>query len=122
VAGEVKRHGICDLSIDEITDRAGVGRPAVQNAMHEARRLAHVEITERPRRGAKNLPNVIRIISAEWHAWIKRGPSAARGIGSKTFTNVNTTKIIDIRKKEAPDEERLRRGHGPPHAPMRRRA
>lgn len=122
VAGEVKRHGICDLSIDEIGDRAGVGRTTVQNAMHEARRLGHVEITERPQRGAKNLPNVIKITSAEWFAWIKRGPSAARGIGSKTFANVNTTKIIDIRKKEATDEERLRRGRAPPPTWWRRRA
>jgi len=37
VAGEVKRHGICDLPIDEIADRAGVGKTTVQNAMHEAR-------------------------------------------------------------------------------------
>ena len=116
VAGEVKRHGICDLSIDEIADRAGVGRTTVQNAMHEARRLGHVEITERPRRGAKNLPNAVKITSAEWHAWIwiKRGPSAARGIGSKTFTNVNTTKIIDLRKKGVTDEREQIRGPPPP--------
>ena len=122
VAGEVKRHGICDLPIDEIGDRAGVGRTTVQNAMHEARRLGHVEITERPRRyGAKSLPNVVKITSAEWRVWIKRGPSAARGIGSKTFTNVNTTKIIDLRKegvdlrkKGVADEKEQIRGPPPP--------
>jgi hypothetical protein len=122
VAGEVKRHGICDLSIDEIADRAGVGRTTVQNAMHEARRLLHVEITERPVRGAKNLPNVVKITSAEWLTWIKRGPSAARGIGSNSFKNENTTKIIDLRKKGATDEKWQWRGRGPPRAPMRRQA
>jgi hypothetical protein len=114
VAGQVKRQGICDLSIDEIADRAGVGRTTVQNAMHEARRLSHVKITERRQRGAKNLTNVVEIISAEWRDWIKRGPSAARGTGSKGFTNVNTTKITDIKNKDATDEERLRRGTAPP--------
>ena len=79
VAGEVKRHGICDLPIDEIADRAGVGKTTVQNAMHEARRLGHVEITERPQRGAKNLPNVVKVTSSEWLAWIRRAVRSAAG-------------------------------------------
>jgi hypothetical protein len=112
VAGEVKRRGICDLSIDEIADRAGVGRTTVQNAMHEARRLLHVEITERPQLDAKNLPNVVKITSAEWRTWIKRGPSAARGIGSNY---VSITKNTD-RKKEAINEELQVRCHSPPPA------
>jgi hypothetical protein len=37
----------------------------VQNAMHEARRLSHVEITERPQRGAKNPPNLVKITSMD---------------------------------------------------------
>jgi hypothetical protein len=41
--------------------------------MHEARRLGHVEITERPQRGAKNLPNLVKITSREWLAWVNRG-------------------------------------------------
>jgi hypothetical protein len=79
VAGEVKRHGICDLPIDEIADRAGVGKTTVQNAMHEARRLGHVEITERPQRGAKNLPNVVKVTSSEWLAWNRRAVRSAAG-------------------------------------------
>lgn len=108
VAGEVKRQGICDLSIDEIADRAGVGRTTVQNAMHEARRLGHVGITERPQRGAKSLTNIVKIASAEWQTWIKRAPSAARGIGSKTFASMNTSKIIGAqqgRDKQAEPKE-----------------
>jgi hypothetical protein len=97
VAGEVKRYGICDLSIKEIADRAGVQRTTVQNAMHEGRRRGHLEITERPRRGAKSETNVVKIVSTEWRDWIKRAPSAAHRIGFKKISKiVNTSESIDI--------------------------
>src|SRR5262249_28924896 len=63
-------------------------------------------------------PNFVKITSAEWRAWIKRGPGAARVIGSKTLTNVNTTKIIDLRKKEVPDEETIRQGPAAPQTEL----
>lgn len=99
VAGEVKRQGVCDISNDEIGDRAGVGRTTVQNALHEARRLGLVKITERPQKGpdgkriAPNLTNVVEIISSAWLTWNRRAPSPARGVGS-TFKNVSALKNI----------------------------
>jgi hypothetical protein len=101
VALEVKRHGVCDWPIDRIAAVAGVGRTTVQNAMHEARRLGHITITERPRPGCKNLTNIVRISSQEWRTWSTRGPSAARLIGSNPSKMVSTTKIKDLKKKEA---------------------
>jgi hypothetical protein len=92
VAGEVKRCGVCDFPIDKIAALAGVCRTTVQTTLHEARRLLHVRITERPQPGRKNLPNVIEIISPEWRTWIRRGPSAARRIGSNFPKMVNPTK------------------------------
>ena len=101
VAGEIKRHGVCDLPIDKIAALAGVCRTTVQTAMHEARRLHHIKITERPVPGRKSLPNLVQIVSREWMTWIKRGPSAARLIGSKPVKMVSTTKNTDLRKEEA---------------------
>ena len=100
VALEVKRHGVCDWPIDRIAAIAGVGRTTVQTTMHEARRLGHITITERPRCGCKSLTNIVRISSQEWQTWLTRAPSAARLIGSNPSKMVSTTKIIDIRKKE----------------------
>jgi hypothetical protein len=104
IAGEQKRYGVCSLSIDEIGDRAGVGRTTVQNAMHEGRRLGHLKITERPVRGQKSLTNLVEIASHEWKVWIERAPSAARRIGS-TFKNASTSKIIGLGKEVVCNEK-----------------
>ncbi|MEJ1937728.1 hypothetical protein WDZ92_46645, partial [Nostoc sp. NIES-2111] len=92
IAGEVKHHGVCDLPIDKIAALAGVCRTAVQTTLHEARRLRHIRITERPVRGRKHLPNLVEIASPEWRTWLKRGPTAHRPIGSKSVKMVSTTK------------------------------
>ena len=99
VAGEVKRHGICDFPIDKIAALAGVGRTTVQTTMHEARRLGHITITERPQRGRKSLTNILQISPPEWRAWLRRAPSPARSIGFNSLKMVSTTKITDLRKK-----------------------
>jgi hypothetical protein len=103
VSGEVKHHGICDLSIDEMADRAGVGRTTVQNTLHEARRLGLVKITARPVRGKPSKTNLVEIASHEWKSWISRASSAASRIGSK-FKNVSSVKNVDF-KKEASNEK-----------------
>jgi hypothetical protein len=105
VAGEVKRHGICDLPIDKIAALAGVCRTTVQTALHEARRLGHIKITERPQRGRKSLPNVVEINSPDWRTWLHRGPSAARLIGSNSAKMVSPTKNTDLRKRVAEEEK-----------------
>ena len=104
IAGEIKHHGVCDLPIDKIAALAGVCRTTVQTTLHEARRLNHIRITERPIPGRKHLPNLVQIASAEWRTWLKRGPSAHRPIGSKTMNLVSPTKITGLRSKRLCDE------------------
>jgi hypothetical protein len=98
IAGEVKHHGVCDLPIDKIAALAGVCRTTVQTTLHEARRLFHLKITERPRWGSKSLTNVVEIVSPEWCTWLKRGPTAHRPIGSNSVKLVSTTKNTDIER------------------------
>jgi len=99
MAGEVKHHGICDLPIDKIAALAGVCRTTVQTTLHEARRVGHIRITERPQARRKNLPNVIEVISREWWAWLERGPSPHRPIGSNLLKMVSPTKNTDPKKE-----------------------
>jgi hypothetical protein len=108
VASEVKRHGVCDFPIDKIAALAGVCRTTVQTTMHEARLRSHIKITERPQLGRKSLPNVVEIISPEWRTWLRRGPSAARLIGSNSAKMMNPTKNTDLRKRVAEEEKAAR--------------
>lgn len=83
IAGEVKKQGFCDLFIDRIAATAGVCRTTAQSALHEARRLGHLTITERPRPGRKHLSNIIKITDAVWSAWLKGGLPKGNAMGSK---------------------------------------
>jgi hypothetical protein len=114
VAGEIKHHGVCDFAIDKIAALAGVCRTTVQTALHESRRLHHLKITERPVAGRKSLPNLVEIISREWLTWIKRGPSAARLIGSNPLNLVSTTKSINLSKKRPCNRLQCGSGRGLP--------
>ena len=119
VGFEIKRCGVCDLPIEKIAALAGVCRTMVQNTIHEARRLGHITIVERPQRGSKSLTNLVRICSPEWRAWLARGPSAARLIGSKLVKTASTTKIIDLRKEGIRNERCHERGQAPPEKSTR---
>ncbi len=88
VGDEVRLNGQCDRTVDEIAARAGCCRRLAQNAIRLAAGLGLLTIQERRRQGQKNLPNIIRVVSGEWLAWIKTRSRATRaksgeGIGCK---------------------------------------
>src|SRR6185436_3905616 len=91
IGDEVRQHGQCDRCVDELAARAGVCRRMVQNAIRSAARLGLLTVEERRREGRRNLPNVVRIVSKEWIAWLARGgrtsrPAAEPLIGVKKIT------------------------------------
>lgn len=110
IAGQVKHHGLCDLPIDKIAALAGVCRTTAQNAMREAVRRGHITAEHRPVKGRKNLTNIVRIISPEWLAWLKRGPA----IGFKTPTPLKFSHPTKIHrsKKERAAPTPVERQHG----------
>jgi hypothetical protein len=78
VLADVRQRGSCDASVAEIGARAGASYTLVRSAIRMAETLGLITVTERPRRGAKNLTNVVRVISAELRLWIARGPKSDR--------------------------------------------
>lgn len=113
LAGEIKRHGFCDLPIDKLAALAGVCRTTVQTAFHEARRLGLIRISERPRPGRKNLPNIVEIVSREWRTG-SSAPASASRIGSKPVKTGGPTKSTDQERKLLGDELSVRQGHPAP--------
>ena len=85
IARAVQKSGQCLLPLDAIAALAGVSRTTTQNAIRLAERLGLVQRIERRRRGLPSFPNILRIVSAEWLAWLQHG---RQGIG---FKSLNTT-------------------------------
>jgi hypothetical protein len=59
----------------------------VQNAIRTAARLGLVTVEERRREGQRNRPNIVRIVSKEWLAWIAKRPRPPREGGGSIFFN-----------------------------------
>jgi hypothetical protein len=97
IAHEVRRTGVCQLHVQEIADRAKVARRTVQNAVREAQRLGLVTVHARRLSPTKNLPNVIRIISAMWRTWLKLGGGAVPRWGANA---ANCRPQIPVKEKE----------------------
>src|SRR3954447_26341477 len=85
VAAEVLRHSRCTLTVGHIAALAGVSETTVRNALREARGLGLLTIEERRLTAWRNAPNVVRLVSREWLAWLRlRAPKeGARGGGCK---------------------------------------
>ena len=92
IAAEVLQHSRCTLVIGHIAALAGVSETTVRNALRAARGLGLLTIEERRLTAWRNAPNVVRIISREWLAWLRlRAPKErARGGGCK-FPKATTT-------------------------------
>ena len=71
VAAETARRGDCRLAVGHLAALVGVAETTVRNAIREARKLGLVTVEERRATGWRNDTNVVRIVSAEWTAWLR---------------------------------------------------
>ncbi|MCJ2024970.1 helix-turn-helix domain-containing protein [Methylobacterium sp. J-067] len=112
VAAETARRGDCRLSVPHLAAVAGVAETTVRNAIREARKLGLLTVEERRVTGFRNLPNVVRIVSPEWTAWLRlarkgappRDALAPKGImdrsplsrgGGCKFPNRTSTQVLE---------------------------
>lgn len=75
VSDEVRARKACELTIGEIAARAGCSETIARGAIRAAAAAGLLLVIERRQRGAPNLPNVVRIVSREWLAWIAKRPA-----------------------------------------------
>jgi hypothetical protein len=73
IAAENSKRGACRLTNKEIVDVAGVSVTTVKNAMRAARGPNLLTVEERRLTAFRNAPNVVRIVSPEWRAWLRLG-------------------------------------------------
>lgn len=93
VGDEVRDRGVCDRTLDELASRAGCCRTTARNAIRAARGHGLVDIEERRVPGRRSLPNLVRVTSPEWLAWLRRGPrreadDRVQKVGALTDTDV----------------------------------
>ena len=84
VADAARDQGDCRMTLGEIAARAGVGITTARRGLREAAALGLLLIEERRRHRRPNLPNVVRIVSAEWRGWIARGARSEKGTAEAT--------------------------------------
>ena len=104
--------GVCSRTLGEIAARAGVSRSLAQATLRRAERVGLVAIQERRRRGQKNLPNVVKVISREWRTWLQRGPRT----GSRNLAPTDTDSSLNSESGiKGPSCKASRRGRREPH-------
>jgi hypothetical protein len=99
VADEVRAKGSCSLTLGEVAARAGVGLTTARGALRAAARDGLLTIEERRRHMAPNLPNLTRIISAEWRAWIAK-TKAAKGGGFGKAKSTDTRELNSVKNED----------------------
>ncbi|WP_264051681.1 cyclin family protein [Methylobacterium flocculans] len=88
IAFEVAKRQLCDKSLHEIGDVAGVSTSTVKRAIRQARALGLLTVQERRLSRYRNDTNIIRIIGKAWLAWIDlRG--ARGGVQPRTGTSTS---------------------------------
>jgi hypothetical protein len=121
IAAEVKKHRTCRLTISHIAAVAGVSESTVRNAIREAKAQCLLTVEESRRSPWMNNPNVVRIVSKEWAAWLRLSTGAnsytPRQTESKsglalTRENIDSGSLFRQRQEQTDPEKGYRQSRG----------
>ena len=115
------RNGRAMMTHGEVAARAGVSVSTVKRALAEARRLGLVTTQERRRRLAPNLPNVVRVVSAEWRTWLEMRRRREGGVQEGAATGTILPKRLRQGQKPTRIRPESREGVPSPRPPGRTR-
>jgi hypothetical protein len=100
IAAQVAKGGDCRLPIGQIAALAGVCSTVVKNALRQARRLELIEVEERRISWNRNAPNIVRVLSTEWRAWLRL--NRGQGGGGKLATGTDTKIYYSSSQRPSP--------------------
>ena len=123
VAAEIVRRKDCRLAVGQLAAIAGVAETTVRNAIREAAKLGLVTVEERRVTGFRNDTNIVRIVSAEWQAWLrlarkspgghlereKAPPMSGEGGGCKSARGTST-QVLTLIKSGITEAKKCCRG------------
>jgi hypothetical protein len=95
VAQEAVARGRCAMPIGQVAALAGVSPSTVKRAIRQARALGLLAVEERRLARTRNDTNLVRVVSAEWLAWLRLRvrpsvhPRARQGGGVQTSTGTS---------------------------------
>lgn len=84
LAVEVRRSGDCRWPNAKLAAIAGVSVSTVKRALRQAQSLGIVSVEERRVSASRSDPNVVRITSTEWRAWLRLGGGGQTGTPKTT--------------------------------------
>ncbi len=98
IAAECRDRGFCALTVGEICRRASACRTTCQNALAWAARWGLVAVERRKVAADRNLPNVIKIVSPMWIAWLRLRPGPARHWGGGFRSETGSPIQVQVRR------------------------
>src|SRR5262249_3838220 len=111
IGAEVRKRGLCDLTLRELSRRSSACRTTCQNAIAWAERRGLITVERRRAAHDRCLPNIIRICSPIWTAWLRLRPGPARSWGGGVEGTFKTA------TRDDPVQQQSRPGSGQSRPP-----